>query len=333
MSRRLHRALAALLVLTLALAGAALIAPRASAAVGDTGGSQTDAAYLGVTVVTLDARTARLFGLEQTDGVVIASVVKDSPAAAAGLARGDVIRAVNGVAVATTQDVVTEVQKAKAGDVVTLDITRKGTALSVPVTAGSAPAAVDRSGRPRWPTPEGRTTPQAKPTPKPKTTPEARPTPAVPPALKPLLGLGDGALFGNYYGSTHTYKDADGNVVTVRIIPGTVTAISATSITIRPNDPQSNGGPYTIDDATIIRAQARVAGADAIKVDDRVVVVVIGDSNHAALISKGGISPLGRFKLEFKWPLGRGSFKFEWPGGLRDCFPEQATPTATDKGA
>ena len=136
MNKNVLRVAAAALIVALALVGvAAWGAPGVSAATGDA----TDSAYLGITIVTLNARTAKQLNLEQTEGVAIAAVVAGSPAEAAGLKKGDIVNTVNGVAVKTAQEAVAEVQKAKAGDVVTLGITRNGQAMSVAVTSAAAP--------------------------------------------------------------------------------------------------------------------------------------------------------------------------------------------------
>lgn len=55
-------------------------------------------------------------------GVVVVSVAADSPAAAAGLAEGDVIVAINGVDVTTPEEVVAIVGDAQPGDVITVSV-------------------------------------------------------------------------------------------------------------------------------------------------------------------------------------------------------------------
>jgi len=332
------------LVMVVALAGVVLVAaPKVSAApLGDRFAATTpvpadDSAYLGVSVVTINARIASQFKLDLTEGVVIASVVADSPAATAGLKAGDVVDSVNSVAVKTAQDVVTEVRKAKAGAVVTLVITREGKQMAIKVTSTTAPAQQNnlrgRGGKGEtWPTP------------KPGARPQAKPTPVVPPDLKPIWDLPQDQRFSSNYGSTQTYKDKDGNVVTVYTIPGTVTAISATSITITPNNTQSRGGPFTIDNTTIIRAGTRSSSATDIKVGDKVTVVVVGNSSHAAMISAGGVmggrggmgrgfmQPFGGHDFQFQMPFGRGGgMQFQWPNGMFQQPPTQ--PSTTDKGA
>jgi membrane-associated protease RseP (regulator of RpoE activity) len=94
------------------------------------------------------AETAWLgVAVKDTDGqVVIARVQTGSPADTADLQNGDVIVALNGNAIATADDLVTQVQAAAAGDVITLDITRDGTAMSIEVTLGSITADFNGKG-------------------------------------------------------------------------------------------------------------------------------------------------------------------------------------------
>jgi membrane-associated protease RseP (regulator of RpoE activity) len=323
-------AAAALMLVVAALALATVVAPRVSAApaadrsAATTPVPATDQAWLGVTVVTLNAQVAKQYNLDQTEGVAVIDVTADSPAAAAGVQKGDLVKAVNGVAVKTSQEVVAEVRKAKPGDTVTLTLTRAGKDVSVQVKAESMPTR--SQGRLPGRTPSD----NAKPTPQPGDGTKRMPT--LPTELQGLLNLS----FDSIYGSTQTFKDANGNVVTVKWIPGVVTAISANSITIKPNNPQTSGGPYTIDDTTLMRAGRGAAASDAINVDDKVTVVVVGDSTHASIVTSaatlggGKIAPFGG-GFHFKTPFGRGDFQM--PGNMFDRFQKPTTPSTSDKGA
>jgi membrane-associated protease RseP (regulator of RpoE activity) len=240
--RRIAIALASAVLALLVVAGTALAATSA----------QADAAkvWIGILPVNITSKLAERFSLGQTEGVIVAAVTPESPAAAAGVKVGDVLAAINGVAVKTAQDARAEIAKSKPGDEVALTIVRAGSSRTIKITAAAAPA-------------------------------KAQP-------LKQLIQRLQ-RKFENNYGSAHTYKDAGGQVVTANSIPGVVTAISATSITLTPNNPQSRGGPFTIDGSTRIVSGRRGATIDNIKTGDKVVVVVIADSTHAEAISK--VSP------------------------------------------
>lgn len=79
---------------------------------------------------------------------VVDSVVAGRPAAAAGLARGDSIVAVNGVAVRTWTDVVEKVAPVTAGQV-TLEVVRAGTRVGIPVAPRAERAQDPITGEPR----------------------------------------------------------------------------------------------------------------------------------------------------------------------------------------
>lgn len=85
--------------------------------------------------------------LEQSaDGVAIAEVVADSPAAEAGLQAGDVIAAVNGEAVRRPADVVDAVRAAQPGDTLALTIVRGGETLEIEAVLGQTEDVVPGMG-------------------------------------------------------------------------------------------------------------------------------------------------------------------------------------------
>lgn len=264
----------------------------------------TDQAWLGVGVADLNAQLSQRLSLSQTVGVVVTTVAANSPAASAGVKKGDLVTAVNGVAVKTAQNVVDEVRKNKVGDTVTLSITRGTENLSVKVTAQAVPA---------------NTRPNILDNLKKKL------APALPSDLNPLQDVPADQRFSHNYGTTRTYTDKDGKVATIYTIPGVVTAISPTSITIKPNNPQGKGGPFSIDGTTRIMAGRGSTGTDAIAVGDQVTVTVVGDSTHASLINKavanGGLR-------QFVNPQGGKNFQFNMPnGGMRGGRGNFGNPT------
>jgi S1-C subfamily serine protease len=106
-------------------------------------------ASLGVVIQTLPPTVAEALNLPVQQGVLIEQVLPGSGAAAAGLQPGnqevvagnlrlriggDVVTAIDGVAVADAQSLISEVQKHKIGDKVSLNIVRDGQQLSVSVT-------------------------------------------------------------------------------------------------------------------------------------------------------------------------------------------------------
>jgi S1-C subfamily serine protease len=112
-------------------------------------------AWLGVQVETIDPGVAKLVGGLPSQGVIVARVVKGSPAAKAGLKAathqktvngetaligGDAIVGLDGKAISTAQQLSSAVALRKPGDRLTLDVVRAGKSRTVTVTLGDVPA-------------------------------------------------------------------------------------------------------------------------------------------------------------------------------------------------
>lgn len=80
---------------------------------------------IGVTVYTLDADTAEENGIPVV-GAAIESVVKDRPAAKAGMQAGDIIVKANGEEIVTKEDLIAIVQNCLIGDTLHLTVYRDG---------------------------------------------------------------------------------------------------------------------------------------------------------------------------------------------------------------
>jgi len=79
-------------------------------------------------------------------GAAIAQVSPGTPGAAAGLQRGDLITAVNGKAVTTTDQFIATVDNYAPGQTVTLTIKRGGQTQNIKVTLGTRPAQTPQGG-------------------------------------------------------------------------------------------------------------------------------------------------------------------------------------------
>jgi putative serine protease PepD len=91
--------------------------------------------YLGVQLTTASAIGAA----NAAPGATVAAVASGSPAAKAGLVRGDVITAVNGTAATSADDVTAAIVALEPGQKVTLQVTRGGSSRTVSVTLGQLP--------------------------------------------------------------------------------------------------------------------------------------------------------------------------------------------------
>jgi predicted metalloprotease with PDZ domain len=80
--------------------------------------------YLGVSTTNLTEDLRTHFGTPSEQGVLVAKVFKDTPAARAGLQAGDIITAVDGTKVATSSDLNKALASRKKGEQVRVDFHR-----------------------------------------------------------------------------------------------------------------------------------------------------------------------------------------------------------------
>jgi serine protease Do len=92
--------------------------------------------WLGVAVQPMTADLAESFGLQEARGALVSEVIKGSPAEAAGLRRGDVILAFDGVEIDTFNDLPRLVAAAPVGGSARLTVFRDGKTLQLQATIG-----------------------------------------------------------------------------------------------------------------------------------------------------------------------------------------------------
>jgi serine protease Do len=96
--------------------------------------------WLGFQGQEISRLTASALGLSTTDGVIVTYVEADSPAADAGLQRGDVILEMDGVRVVGASDANAKLHALKVGDVLHLKVLREDRSLDIDVTAKEQPS-------------------------------------------------------------------------------------------------------------------------------------------------------------------------------------------------
>ncbi len=93
--------------------------------------------WLGVSIQPVTEDIAAALGLDKAIGALIGNVSADSPAAKAGLKRGDIVTAVNGAAVEDPRDLTRLVALEKPGAKTSLALLRAGQPTEVAVTLGN----------------------------------------------------------------------------------------------------------------------------------------------------------------------------------------------------
>ncbi len=95
---------------------------------------KVDRPYLGVDHIMLTADIAQQLGLQPTSGELLRRVYADSPAAAAGLQRGDIVTAIDGAALNRETTLTAVLMRHKAGDRLRLTVLRQGQTLKLEAT-------------------------------------------------------------------------------------------------------------------------------------------------------------------------------------------------------
>jgi serine protease Do len=118
----------------------AAVAERVVADLEDDG--RVDRGWLGVQVQTVDETLAEALGLEAPEGVLIAHVTEDGPAAGAGLEPGDVILSVGGESIADPRALRFAIAELPVGEPVSVTYLRDGDEEEAEVTIGLRAAAL-----------------------------------------------------------------------------------------------------------------------------------------------------------------------------------------------
>ncbi|WP_254262469.1 DegQ family serine endoprotease [Marinobacterium weihaiense] len=95
--------------------------------------------WLGVIIQEVNRDLAESFGLRKPAGALIAKVLPDSPAGAAGLQEGDIILSFNDHAVTLSSDLPPLVGRVKPGETAEVEVIRQGRRQTIDVTIGRLP--------------------------------------------------------------------------------------------------------------------------------------------------------------------------------------------------
>jgi serine protease Do len=106
-------------------------------------GGKISRGYMGAGLKDVPADAAPLLGLKDTKGVYIAQISPNGPAAKAGLKKEDVVTAIDGKQVDSSDELTSEVISRAPGTTITLNVIRNGQPMTVKVTLGQRPTGLD----------------------------------------------------------------------------------------------------------------------------------------------------------------------------------------------
>lgn len=195
--------------------------------------------WVGMVLVPLNENIADRLEIDATEGIVVLQVREDSPAATAGIVKGDVILSVGDVTVEHMTDIAQTIRAAEAGDVLTFTIARQGEIdpVSIDITIAERPE----------PKGEGHGIPYLN-------------------LIKPLAGR---LLEGEF-----TINDREGNQVTLVVITGAISEVGEDSLVIIPAAEGSDDLFVTVGEDTVIIKDGNKETLEALAVDDEIIVVI-----------------------------------------------------------
>lgn len=95
--------------------------------------------WLGIEVQDITPELAESFRLKNTQGVIVAGILRNGPAAQAGLRPGDIIIKLNDMEIENSRQVMNAIAKIKPDDEITIGIMRQGKAMTLEGSVGQRP--------------------------------------------------------------------------------------------------------------------------------------------------------------------------------------------------
>ncbi len=111
-------------------------------------GGKISRGWLGVSIQEITKDLAESFGMKNTNGALVAGVEKGGPAERSGLIPGDVILRFDNKPINASSDLPRAVGGVKPGKVANVEVLRKGSIKTLPVTVGEAPNDKDEVSSP-----------------------------------------------------------------------------------------------------------------------------------------------------------------------------------------
>lgn len=95
--------------------------------------------WLGIEVQDVNAALAESFGLKEIKGVIIAGILRNGPAAIAGLRPGDIIVEIDNKEIKNSKEVMNSIAKVKPKDTAEITILRQGKEMTIDAEIGDRP--------------------------------------------------------------------------------------------------------------------------------------------------------------------------------------------------
>lgn len=102
--------------------------------------------WLGIQIQDITDDVAEYYGLSDRTGVVVYQVLPESPASAAGMKDGDIIKTFDGQTIQHSRQLIDRVSNTKAGRRIAVEILRESKRQTLQVQIGERPADVDLAG-------------------------------------------------------------------------------------------------------------------------------------------------------------------------------------------
>jgi serine protease Do len=109
-------------------------------------GSKVIYGWLGIQIQDITQDVADYYGLSDREGVLVYQVLPESPAAAAGLKDGDIVKTYNGHPIRHSRELIDLVSATKAGQKVAITLLREGKPQTVQVEIGERPLEAEGEG-------------------------------------------------------------------------------------------------------------------------------------------------------------------------------------------
>jgi serine protease Do len=110
-------------------------------------GEKITRGYIGANIQPFTADMAEAQGLGDQKGAIVTALIPNGPAEKAGLRPGDIVTAVNGVAVKDSSALTREVAKGRPGETIRLSVIRDSSRVNVDVRSGTRPSEQELAAR------------------------------------------------------------------------------------------------------------------------------------------------------------------------------------------